>query len=94
MSSRFLSRMLDAFLDLTVPISNIANPACMNMTRKVDIMIQTVSVSASRIAILSSSAEMAPLNEHAVAAPPADMKGSVQAVHPSVDDVAEAEVAY
>jgi hypothetical protein len=64
-SSKFFNKMLDAFLDLTVPISSIANPACMNMTKKVETMIQTVSVSPSslvnlsvRAAIANSSAEL------------------------------------
>lgn len=55
MSSKFLTRIFCAFLDLTVPISSIANPACINMTKNADSMIQIVSVSPFKIAMFAST---------------------------------------
>jgi len=45
MSRRFLTRIFWAFLDLTVPISSIANPACINITKNAENIIHIVSVS-------------------------------------------------
>jgi len=42
-SSMFLMRMFFVFLALTLPISSIAKPVCMNITRYVHINIHMVS---------------------------------------------------